>query len=109
MWEHYRSTNLAYSKKATYKFPSGFSFIAFLRLLPKKVAKMHTDFVTGRCFVHPPLIFATYSLIISLQHISFVLVCLVKVCEHSALTSVMKDPPLIVSYFAEVVKKTLIS
>ena len=45
----------------------------------------------GRCFIHPPLIFATQSLIMSLEHITL-LVCLTKVCEGN----VMKDPLLIV-------------
>ena len=37
--------------------------------------------------------------------LSFTLVCLAKVCEHSVLPNVIKDPLLIVSYFAEVVSK----
>ena len=39
--------------------------------------------------------------------LSFALVCLANVCEYSALPNVMKDPLLIVSYFAEVVNKNL--
>ena len=45
----------------------------------------------GRCFIHPPLIFVTQSLIMSLEHITL-LVCLTKVCEGN----VVKDPLLIV-------------
>ena len=57
-------------KKQTCKFLSGFPFKAFLRSLAKESTKC-TYFVTGHCFIHPPLIFAVQSLIISLQIITF--------------------------------------
>ena len=52
-----------------------------------------TYVATGCCFIHPPLIFATQSLIISLQHITL---CISLLCGHSVLPNVMKDPLLIV-------------
>ena len=57
------STNLAYTeKKSTYQFLSDFPFKAFFY-------SFFYYFPTGHCFIHPPLIFASQSLVISLQHI----------------------------------------
>ena len=65
--------------------------------------------MTGCCFIHPPLIFATESLIYHYRILlSIALVCLAKVCEKSVLFNVIKDRLLIVSYFAELINKTLI-
>ena len=85
---------------------------ANLAILPfffwqRKVAK-YTYFATACCFIHPPLIFATQNLIISLQHIKLYIsllsqrlwiLCIIYYHEKSFINSK--------SYFAEVVKKNL--
>ena len=63
------STNLAYSKNVNLKVSVRLSFQGFpLFLHTEKLAKC-SCFVTGCCLIHPPLIFATKSLTIPLQHI----------------------------------------
>ena len=65
------STNLAYSEKVNLQVPFRLSFQALPSFLGKEKPAKCTYFATGRCFIHPPLIFATQSLIISRQHIKF--------------------------------------
>ena len=62
------STNLAYSKKVNLQVPVILSFQDLPLFLGKGKSAKITYFATGHCFIHPPLIFATQSLILSLQH-----------------------------------------
>ena len=79
------STNLAYSR---------LSFQGLPLFLGKEKTSKCIYFAAGHCFIHPPLFFATQSLITSLQHIKL---CIsLQVYEHSVLPNVMKDPLLIV-------------
>ena len=89
------STNLVFSKKVNLQLPVGLSIQGLPLFLGKEKLVYCTYFAKGCCFIDPPLIFATQSLIISPQHIKLC-VCLAKVCEHSVLCNVMKDPLLIV-------------
>ena len=77
------STTLTYCQKVNLQVPVRLSFQGLPSLLGKRKSAKSTYFATGHCFIHPPLIFATQSLIISLQHIK------------------------LVSYFAEVVSENL--
>ena len=63
------STNLAFSKKVKLQVPVRLSFQGLPVFLGKEKSAKCTYFAKGRCFVHTPLVFATLSLIISLQHI----------------------------------------
>ena len=90
------STNLAYSKKSTYKSPPRLSCQGLPSFLGKEKSAKCTYFATGRCFIHPALIFAPQSLITSLQHIKLCISLLSHSRAHSALTNVVKDPLLIV-------------
>ena len=65
------STNLAYNEKANLQVPVRLSFQGLPSFLGKGKSTKCTYFVTGHCFIHPPLIFAVQSLIISLQIITF--------------------------------------
>ena len=72
--------------------------LSFWGLPWQKMLAKCTEFVTGCCFVHPPLIFATWNLINPCRaYLSFALVYIAKVCEHSALLNVMKNPLSIMS------------
>ena len=86
------SINLAYSKNVNLEVSVRLSVRSLLSFLGKEKSTKCIYFATGRGFIHPPFIFATQSLII----LSFALVFIAKVCEHSALTNVMKNPLLIV-------------
>ena len=86
-------------KKSAYEFPLRFPFKAFLCSLAKK------SWQNSCSFIHPPLIFATQSLIISLQHIKLCISLFRQCLATLGITYVMKTPVLIVSYFAEVVSK----
>ena len=70
-------------------------FQCFPSLLGKEKSAKCIYFEKGCWFIHPALIFATQSLIKSLQHITFALVCLTNVYEHSVLPA-MKVALLIV-------------
>ena len=83
------SINLAYSENANLEVPIRLSFQGLLLFLGKEKSAKCTNFATGHCFFHPPLIYH-YS------KLSFRLVCIAKVCEQSTLTNVMKNPLLIV-------------
>ena len=63
------STNLAFSKKFNLQVPIRLFFLGLPSFLGKEEFPYCTYFVTGRSFVHPPLMFASQSLIISLQYI----------------------------------------
>ena len=75
------SISLDYSKKVNLKVFVRLSFHDLPSFLGKEKFAKCTYFVTGHCFIHPPLICATQSLIISLLHTAyhFALVCLAKV------------------------------
>ena len=90
------STNLAYSEKVNLQVSVRLSYQGLLSFLGKEKSAKCTYLATGRCFIHPPLIFAAQSLIYQYSILSFVLICLAKVCEQSVLPNVMKDPLLIV-------------
>ena len=80
------STNLAYSRNMNIEVPVRLSFQSLPLLFGKKKSTKYPYFETRHCFIHPPLIFATQSLIISLDHITLWF-SLLKVCE----CNVMKD------------------
>ena len=63
------STNLAYSKSVNLEVPVRLSFQSLLLFCVKEKSTKCTYTVTGHCFIHPPLIFVTQGLIVSLQHI----------------------------------------
>ena len=63
------STNLVYSEKVNPKVPVRLSFQCLPLFLVKEKLTKCSYFTTGYCFINPPIIFATQSLIISLQHI----------------------------------------
>ena len=63
------STDLAYSEKVNLKVPVRLSFQGLPSFLDTEKSGKCSYFVTGCCFIHLPLIFATESLIIALQHI----------------------------------------
>ena len=63
------STDLAYSEKVNLQVSVQLSFQSLPSFLVKEKSATCTYFATRRYFIHPPLIFATQSLIISLQHI----------------------------------------
>ena len=90
------STNLVYSKKVNLQVPIRLSFQGLPSFLGKEKSTKCTYFATGCYFIHPSLTFATQSLIMSLQMLSFALVCLAKVFKHYVLPNVMKDFLLIV-------------
>ena len=90
------STNLAFSKKVNLQVLARLSFQGLPLFLGKEKSTKCTYFAKWCCFIHPPLIFATQSLIYHCSILSFALVCLAKVCENSILPNVMKDPLLIV-------------
>ena len=87
------STNLAYSKNVTLEVPVRLSFQSLPLFLGNEKSTKCTYFATGCCFIHPSLIFATQSLIMSLQHI---MLCISLLHGHSVLPKVMKDPLSIV-------------
>ena len=64
------STNLTNSEKVNLHVPVRLSFQSFFIPCQKKSTKC-TYFATGRCFIHPSLIFATQNIIKSLHHIKF--------------------------------------
>ena len=90
------STNLAYSEKINLEDLVRLSCQGLPSFLDKEKSAKCSYFPTGRCFIHPLLIFATQSLMCHHSILSFSLVCLAKVYEHSVLPDVMKDPLLIV-------------
>ena len=70
------STDLAYSENLNLEFPVRLNFQRLPSFLGKEKSTKCTYFAIGRCFIHPPLIFATQSVIISLQHITLCISCL---------------------------------
>ena len=60
----------------------------------KKSAKC-PYFATGRCFIHPSLIFATQSLVMSLQHIQLCISLVSQSLGTLCVAYVMKDPLLL--------------
>ena len=58
------------AKKSTLQFSLRLSFQCLASFLGKKKSGKCTYFATGRCFIHPPLIFATHRLILALQHLT---------------------------------------
>ena len=101
------STNLAYSEKVNLQVSVELSFQGLPSFLGKEKLAKWTYFAK-RHFVHPSLIFATQSLVISLQHIKLsislfsqsVSTLVITYChERSSINSE--------SYFAEVVSKNL--
>ena len=62
------STDLAYTEKVNLKVPVRLSFQEFPTFYDTEKSAKCSYFATA-CFIHPPLIFATESLITSLQHI----------------------------------------
>ena len=94
------STNLAHSGKVNLQVPVSLSLQSLSSFLGKEKLAKYTS-ATGRCF-YSELNYVTT------QHIKFC-ISLAKVCEHSVLPNIKKDPLLIVSYFAEVISKNLIS
>ena len=101
------STNLAYSEKVNLQVSVELSFQGLPSFLGKEKLAKWTYFAT-RHFVHPSLIFATQSLVISLQHIKLcislfsqsVSTLVITYChERSSINSE--------SYFAELVSKNL--
>ena len=64
------STDLAYSKKVTLNVPIRFFFQDLPSFLDTEKSAKCNYLVTGCCFIHPPLIFFTDSLIILLQDIA---------------------------------------
>ena len=64
-----RNINLAHSENVNLEVPVRVSFQTFSSFLGKEKSTKCIYFAIGRCFIHPLLIFATQSLIISLQHI----------------------------------------
>ena len=97
------STNLAYSENVNLEVPARLPFQSFPSYLGKEKFTKCIYFATGRCFIHPPLIFTTQSLIISLQHIklriSLLSQSLWTLCKRSSVNSE--------SYSVEVVSKNL--
>ena len=96
------------AKNSIYKFSSGFPFKPFLRSLAKKSPQNSPNLRQDCCFIHPPLIFATQSLIKSLQHIKLCInllsqnlwtLCIFQSRESSSIDSE--------SYFVGVVNKHL--
>ena len=63
------STNLVYNQRVNLKVPVRLSFQGLPSFLEAEKSAKCSYFATGYCFIHPPLIFATESLIVSLQHI----------------------------------------
>ena len=61
------STDLPYSEKSQPR-SSRQAFLSRPSFLDTEKSAKCSCFVTGCCFIHPPLIFATERLIISLQH-----------------------------------------
>ena len=90
------STNLALSKKVNLQVPVRLSFQGLPLFFGKEKSAKCTYIATGRCFIYPPLIFSTQRLIYYYNILSFAFVCLAKVCKHSVLPNVMKDPIFIV-------------
>ena len=90
------STNLAFSKKFNQQVPVRLSFQGLpLFFGEQKLAKC-IYVATRYCFIHSAKIFSTLSLIYQYNILSFVFVCLAKVCKHSVITNVMKDSIFIV-------------
>ena len=94
------STNLAHSGKVNLQVPVSLSLQSLSSFLGKEKLAKYTS-ATGRCF------YSELNYVTTL-HIKFC-ISLAKVCEHSVLPNIKKDPLLIVSYFAEVISKNLIS
>ena len=65
------STNLAYNNKVNLQVPVRLSFQGLPSFFGKEKLAKCTYFTRGCSFIHLPLIFATQSLIISLQHTKF--------------------------------------
>ena len=63
------TTNLVHSEKGNLQVPVKLSFQSLSSFHDKEKSAKSTYFVTERCFIHPPLIFVTQILLISLQHI----------------------------------------
>ena len=62
------SMDLVYSEKVNLKFPVRLSFQGLPSFLDTEKWAKCSYFVAGSSFIHPPIIFATESLIISLRH-----------------------------------------
>ena len=91
------STDLVYTKKVRLKVPVRLSFQGLPSFLDTEKSAKCSYFATACCFIHPPLIFATESLIISLQHI--ITLCISLLSQSLwivVLSNVMKDLLLIV-------------
>ena len=97
------STDLAYSKKVNLKFPVSLSFQGLPSFVDTEKSSKFSYFVTRCCFIHPPLIFASDSLIIYHYSIllSFSLASLAKVCEQSVVLNVRNDFLLIVRFILQ--------
>ena len=95
-------------QKINLQVPIRLSFHGIPLFLGKKMSTKCTDFATGCCFIHPALIFSTWNLIISLQHIKLCIslhsqslwtLYITKCHKKSSINSE--------SYFAKVVNKNL--
>ena len=97
------STDLSYSEKVNLKVPVSLSFQGLPSFVDTEKSSKFSYFVIRCCFIHPPLIFATESLIIYHYGIllSFSLACLAKVCEQSVLLNVRNDFLLIVRFISQ--------
>ena len=93
------STNLTFSKKINQQVPLRLSFQGLPLFFGKEKSAKCTYIATGRCFIHSPLIFSSQRLIYQYNILSFAFACLAKVCKHSVLSNVMKDPTFIVRVF----------
>ena len=94
------STDLAHSEKVNLQVLARLSS----QRLPSLTKKSWQNVC---CFIHLPLIFATQSLVISLQRNEFCISLLSQKVQ--VVPNVIKDPLLVVSYFSEVVSKSLSS
>ena len=105
------STNLEYSKKVKLQVTVKLSFQGLPSFLGKEKSAKYTYFATALCFIHHPLIYATQSLNVLLQHIKLCIsllsqslwtLCITKCHERSSINNSE-------SYFAEVIRTNLIS
>ena len=72
-------TDLACSEKVNKKLPVRLSFQGLPLFLDAAKSAKCSYFATGCCFIHPPLIFVTESLIISAQH-NYNTTIIIKLC-----------------------------
>ena len=100
------STNLAYSQKSQAK-SSCQIFFKGLPLFHGKEKLAESSCPTTRCFIHPPLIFATQRLIVSVQHITLCISLLSQSLSTWYYLMSWKILYYSESYFAEVVCKNL--